>query len=406
MRILLIITGSIAAYKALEFIRRAREHGHVITPVLTKGAQEFITPLSAASLAEQPAYTELFSLKDETEMGHIRLARETDVVLIAPASADFMASMAQGKATDLATTLYLAADKPVYLAPAMNVKMWEAEATQRNLAQLQKDGVRLIAPAAGEMACGEVGTGRMAEVFEILHAVESAYVKESLRGKHVLITAGPTHEPIDPVRYIANRSSGKQGYAIAQAFQLAGARVTLVSGPTQLAAPYGVEFVPVTTAQQMAEAVERNLPAEIGIFTAAVADWRMKEQGDSKLKKRASGEPPVLELAENPDILKTVCAHEKRPHLVIGFAAETDEVKKNAQEKLARKGCDAIVATDVAGGAVFGEEHTKVMLITQSTVEDLGQLAKTELANHLVEFAAANSDKVLSMNISPKRKPA
>ncbi len=411
MRILLIMTGSIAAYKSLDFIRRARERGHVVTPILTKGAQEFITPLSAASLAEQPAYTELFSLKDETEMGHIRLARETDVILVAPASADFMASMVQGRAQDLAGAVLLAADKPVFVAPAMNVKMWESAANQRNLAQLKADGVRVISPAAGEMACGEIGTGRMAEVQEILAAVESVHVQESLRGKHALITAGPTHEPIDPVRYIANQSSGLQGYALAEAFALAGANVTLISGPTTLKTPFGVTRVDVKTAVEMMDATEKNLPADIGIFTAAVADWRVENAGAQKFKKRENGEPPVLRLVENPDILKTIAAHKNRPTLVVGFAAETEYLEAYARAKMQRKSCDWMVATDVSGGKSFGTATTSVLLLQgDAPAQPLLDVEKTAVAKQLVALAAqhfsssGNVTAFPSSNLSKRKK--
>ena len=356
--ILLIIGGGIAAFKSLDLIRRLRERGAVVTPVLTRAAEEFVTPLSVSALAGQKGHRDLFDLDDEAEMGHIQLSRVADLVVVAPATADLMAKMASGLANDLASTLLLATDTPVMIVPAMNVRMWEHAATQRNLATLRGDGIAIVGPNKGDMACGEHGPGRMSEPMEIVEAVETALTDGPLKGRRVLVTSGPTHEPIDPVRYIANRSSGAQGTALARALAALGAHVVFVTGPADVTPPEGVEVVAVQTAQQMQEAVATALPVDAAIFAAAVADWRVTSAFDRKLKKTKDG-LPVLEFAENPDILHGVSnLEENRPPLVVGFAAETNDVIENATAKRLRKGCDWIVANDVspATGIMGGSE--------------------------------------------------
>jgi phosphopantothenoylcysteine decarboxylase / phosphopantothenate---cysteine ligase len=386
-RILLIIGGGIAAYKSLDLIRRLQDRGAQVRCILTAAAQHFITPLAAGALSGERAYTDLFDPHSEFDVGHIRLARDTDLIVVAPATADLLAKMAGGHADDLATAVLLATDKPVLIAPAMNPRMWAAKATQRNLAQLMADGVRVVGPNAGEMAeHGEGGTGRMAEPLEIA-AAAGVLVRTAgpLAGKRVLVTSGPTNEPIDPVRYIANRSSGKQGHAIASAAATAGAEVVLVSGPVNIPDPFGLTVVKVETAQQMLEAVEKALPADIAIFAAAVADWRAERPSDSKIKKQP-GRTPTLALTENPDILSTI-AHRKsgRPRLVIGFAAETDHVIANAKTKLAKKGCDWILANDVspATGIMGGDANT-IHAITPAGVESWPPQSKDDVARTLV----------------------
>jgi phosphopantothenoylcysteine decarboxylase/phosphopantothenate--cysteine ligase len=393
--ILLVIGGGIAAYKSLDLIRRARERGAKVRAVLTTSAQQFVTPLSVATLCEQPAFTELFDLKEETEIGHIRLSREADLIIVAPATANLLAKMANGLADDLASTVLLAANKPILAAPAMNWKMWENPATQRNLARLREDGVHFTGPTEGAMACNEWGVGRMAEPLEILDAAAKilhAGMVLPLSGAHVLVTAGPTHEPIDPVRYIANRSSGKQGYAIAAAAAGFGARVTLVSGPVNLPDPGGVDVVRVESARQMLSAVEKALPAEIGIFAAAVADWRTDGEAAQKIKKSGKAELPSLALVENPDILRTIARHDSlRPALVIGFAAETEKVVEHAKEKLAGKGCDWIVANDVsAEKGVMGGSHNEIVLVIKGGSESWPAMSKEDVAAKLVQRAAAH----------------
>jgi phosphopantothenoylcysteine decarboxylase/phosphopantothenate--cysteine ligase len=393
--ILLVIGGGIAAYKSLDLIRRARERGANVRAVLTASAQQFVTPLSVATLCEQPVFTELFDLKEETEIGHIRLSREADLIIVAPATANLLAKMANGLADDLASTVLLAANKPILAAPAMNWKMWENPATQRNLARLRDDGVRFIGPTEGAMACNEWGIGRMAEPLDILDAAAKVLRADTvlpLGGAHVLVTAGPTHEPIDPVRYIANRSSGKQGYAIAAAAAGLGARVTLVSGPVNLPHPGGVEVVRVESAREMLSAVEAALPATIGIFAAAVADWRTDGEAAQKIKKSGKAELPSLALVENPDILRTIARHDSlRPALVIGFAAETEKVVEHAAEKLAGKECDWIVANDVsAEKGVMGGSHNEVVLVTKSGAESWPAMTKEEVAERLMRRAAAH----------------
>jgi phosphopantothenoylcysteine decarboxylase/phosphopantothenate--cysteine ligase len=384
--ILLIVGGGIAAYKSLDFIRRAKERGAKVRCILTPGGQHFVTPLSAAVLSEEPAFTELFDLKNETEIGHIRLSREADLIVIAPATADFLAKMAHGLCDDLASTVLLAADKPVLAAPAMNWRMWEHPATRRNMSQLKADGVYFVGPNEGPMACGETGFGRMAEVDEILAAAEKILEGEStkpLAGRSVLVTAGPTFEPIDPVRFIGNRSSGKQGYAIAVAAARLGARVTLIAGPNALPNPRGIATVHVETAQKMLEAAEAALPADIAVFSAAVADWRAASVQAEKIKKSESA--PELRLVENPDILRTIAKRStNRPRLVIGFAAETGNIVAQAVQKLESKGCDWIVANDVSEGGVFGRNRNVVHVITRSRVQSWPEMSKEEVADRLV----------------------
>jgi phosphopantothenoylcysteine decarboxylase/phosphopantothenate--cysteine ligase len=384
-RILLIIGGGIAAFKSLDLIRRLREQGAQVVPVLTRAGEEFVTPLSASALAAQKVYRDLFDLTDEAEMGHIELSRAADLVVVAPATADLMAKMANGLANDLASTLLMATDKRVLIAPAMNVRMWEHPATQRNLATLQGDGVLVVGPDEGSMACGEFGPGRMAEVPDIVAAVGAALAEGPLKGRHVLVTSGPTHEPIDPVRYIANRSSGAQGTALAAALRDLGASVTFVTGPARVAPPAGVKVVKVETAREMLEAVETALPADAAVFAAAVADWRVANATDRKMKKTEGAGTPALEFAENPDILKTVSRMgEGRPGLVVGFAAETHDVEANATAKRARKGCDWIVANDVSPATgIMGGSENKVSIVTAEGVEDWPRLSKEETARRL-----------------------
>jgi phosphopantothenoylcysteine decarboxylase/phosphopantothenate--cysteine ligase len=399
-RILLVVGGGVAAYKSLELVRRLRERGASVRAVLTAAAARFVAPLSFASLTGERVYEDLFSLTDEQEMGHIRLSREADLLVVAPATAHLLARMAQGLADDLATTLLLATDKPTLLAPAMNLRMWLHKATQRNVATLRGDGALFVGPEEGEMACGEYGPGRMAEPLDIVAAIEAALSQNTsedarlplagaergpLAGRHVLVTSGPTREPIDPARYISNRSSGKQGHAIAAAAARAGARVTLVSGPVEIADPPGVATRHVETAQQMLAEVEAALPADIFVGAAAVADWRVEPAAD-KIKKGASREPPTLVLRENPDILASVAQRrEGRPALVVGFAAETRDVLAHAREKRARKGCDLILANDVgAAGSVFGADCNEVHLVFPEGVQSWPRLDKTEIAGRLI----------------------
>jgi phosphopantothenoylcysteine decarboxylase/phosphopantothenate--cysteine ligase len=382
--ILLIIGGGIAAFKSLDLIRRLREGGATVTPVLTRAGEEFVTPLSVSALAGQKLYRDLFDLGDEAEMGHIQLSRVADLVVVAPATADLMAKMAGGLANDLASTLLLATDKPVMIVPAMNVRMWNHAATQRNLDTLRGDGVAVIGPNEGDMACGEYGPGRMAEPLEIVAAVDAHFGNGRLKGKRILVTSGPTHEPIDPVRYIANRSSGAQGTAIASALRDLGADVVFVTGPADVAPPMGVEVVRVQTAVQMQQAVEAALPVDVGVFAAAVADWRVTSASDRKLKKTQDG-LPVLGFTENPDILKTV-SHmgAGRPKLVVGFAAETNDVVANATAKRLRKGCDWIVANDVSPGTgIMGGAENAVVLITHDNVESWPRMGKDQVAQQL-----------------------
>ncbi|PKP83678.1 MAG: bifunctional phosphopantothenoylcysteine decarboxylase/phosphopantothenate--cysteine ligase CoaBC [Alphaproteobacteria bacterium HGW-Alphaproteobacteria-2] len=384
-RILLIIGGGIAAYKALELIRRLREAGAGVTPVLTRAGQQFVTPLSAAALAGAKAYTDLFDLTDEAEMGHIQLSRAADLLVVAPATADLMAKMAGGHADDLASTLLMATDKRVLIAPAMNVRMWQHPATQRNLAALRADGVLAVGPDEGDMACGEYGPGRMAEVPAIMAAIAAALGDGPLKGRRILVTSGPTEEPIDPVRYIANRSSGAQGTALAAALAALGAEVAFVTGPASVPPPQGVAVVRVRTAAEMLKAVLAALPADAAVFAAAVADWRVTGASPGKIKKDGSGHPPVLELAENPDILARVAAMKAgRPRLVVGFAAETDAVLENARAKRMRKGCDWIVANDVSPATgIMGGAENAVTLITAEGEEAWPRMSKAEVARCL-----------------------
>jgi phosphopantothenoylcysteine decarboxylase / phosphopantothenate---cysteine ligase len=396
-RILLIISGGIAAYKSLDLIRRLRERGVGVRVIMTKAAQQFVTPLAAGAIAGERAFTDLFDAVTEFDIGHIRLARDTDLVVVAPATADLMAKMAGGHADDLASTVLLATDKPILIAPAMNPQMWSHKATQRNLAQLRADGVATVGPNAGEMAeSGEAGIGRMAEPLEIVAAVETffpasasgqtaATAPRALAGLRVLVTSGPTREAIDPVRYIANRSSGKQGHAIARAAAEAGAEVTLVSGPVRIADPPGLKVIHVESALAMLAAVEAGLPADVAIFAAAVADWRVAEAGKQKTKKTAAG-PPTLTLVENPDILATIAKRKAgRPRLVVGFAAETERVIEHAREKLGRKGCDWIIANDVSKeSGVMGSDRNTVHLVTAAGIESWPSQSKEEVARVLI----------------------
>jgi phosphopantothenoylcysteine decarboxylase/phosphopantothenate--cysteine ligase len=382
--ILLIIGGGIAAFKSLDLIRRLRERGATVTPVLTRAGEEFVTPLSVSALAGQKLYRDLFDLGDEAEMGHIQLSRIADLVVVAPATADLMAKMAGGLANDLASTLLLATDTPVMIVPAMNVRMWEHAATHRNLATLRGDGITVVGPNEGDMACGEFGPGRMSEPLEIVAAIETQLNDGPLSGRRILVTSGPTHEPIDPVRYIANRSSGAQGTAIASALAALGADVVFITGPADVPPPSGVHVVRVQTALQMQEAVNAALPVDAGVFTAAVADWRVTTASDRKLKKSKDG-LPLLEFAENPDILKSVSQMTKgRPKLVVGFAAETNDVIENATAKRLRKGCDWIVANDVSPATgIMGGSENAVTLISDDGAEDWPRMAKDQVAKQL-----------------------
>jgi phosphopantothenoylcysteine decarboxylase/phosphopantothenate--cysteine ligase len=384
-RILLIIGGGIAAYKTLDLIRRLRERGASVRAVMTGAAQQFVTPLSVGALTADHVFTDLFDRQDEQDVGHIRLSREADLIVVAPATADLMAKLAQGLAGDLASAVLLATDKPVLMAPAMNPRMWGHPATRRNHAQLLADGVRFIGPNSGEMAeSGESGEGRMAEPMEIVEAIGVALGGGPLAGKHVLVTSGPTHEPIDPVRYIANRSSGAQGSALAAALRDLGARVTFVTGPATVPPPAGVAVVAVETAREMASAVEAALPADAAVMAAAVADWRVANASGQKLKKDGSGRAPALEFAENPDILATVSKGPKRPRLVVGFAAETTDVVAHATAKRARKGCDWIVANDVSPATgIMGGAENAVTLISETGAEVWPRMGKDEVARKL-----------------------
>jgi phosphopantothenoylcysteine decarboxylase/phosphopantothenate--cysteine ligase len=401
-RILLIVGGGIAAYKACELIRLLRGQGASVRCVLTDGGAQFITPMTLAALSEQPVHTSLWDLKNEAEMGHIQLSREADLVVVCPATADLMARMAAGIADDLATTLLLATDKPVLVAPAMNVRMWQHAATRRNVARLRADDVTVVEPDEGTMACGEFGPGRLPEPAALVEAIRvrlgskgtgegaegkvDAAAPGRLAGRHVIVTAGPTREPIDPVRYIANRSSGKQGFAIAAALAARGARVTLIAGPVTLPTPPGVERIDIETARQMAAEVTMALPADAAVMVAAVSDWRV-EPSNRKIKKRADGVPPPLDLAENPDILAAISVAPQRPRLVVGFAAETDDIIDNAVAKRVRKRCDWIVANDVSGD-VMGGESNAVHLISAGGVESWEEASKDDVAANLADRIA------------------
>ena len=396
-RILLIVGGGIAAYKSLDLVRRLKERGASVRAILTSGGAEFVTPLSLSVLTEEKAFTDLFDLKDEAEIGHIRLSREADLIVVAPATADLLAKMAHGLASDLATAVLLATDKRVLAAPAMNVRMWQHPATLRNMATLRADGILFVGPDEGEMACGEYGPGRMAEPAAILDSIErllgakaAELLAGPLNGRRVLITSGPTHEPIDPVRYLANRSSGKQGHALARAAASLGAEVTLVSGPVTLADPQGVRVVKVETAHEMLAAALAALPTDIAICAAAVADWRAADGAPQKLKKEREGGEAKLVLAQNPDILATIARPgAKRPRLVIGFAAETENLIENAAAKRRTKGADWIVANDVwPGTGAMGGDNTQIHLITGTDVEDWPPMSKDEMAARLLARAA------------------
>jgi phosphopantothenoylcysteine decarboxylase/phosphopantothenate--cysteine ligase len=396
-RILLVIGGGIAAYKALDLIRRLRERGAAVRPVMTAAAQQFVTPLSVGALAADHVFTDLFDRQDEQDVGHIRLARDADLIVVAPATADLMAKLANGLANDLASAVLLATGRPVLMAPAMNPKMWAHAATRRNHAALLKDGVHFVGPGKGEMAeSGEAGEGRMAEPLEIVAAIEALLDvrPKPLEGRKIIITSGPTHEPIDPVRYIANRSSGKQGHAIAAALAKLGADVRLVSGPVTIADPAGVKTVHVETAREMQTAVEGLLPADAAVFVAAVADWRTANSAEEKIKKVAGEGPPALHMVENPDILAGVGHHVKRPSLVVGFAAETQDVLKNAEAKLKKKGADFIVANDVShdsgigGSGVMGGERNRVRVVSKNGVEEWPEMTKDEVATRLAALIA------------------
>ena len=389
-RVLLIVGGGIAAYKALELIRLLKRSGHAVRCVLTEGGSHFVTPMSLAALSEDQVHTSLWDLKDEAEMGHIQLSREADLVVVAPATADLLARMAGGLAGDLATTLLLATDKPVLAVPAMNVRMWTHAATRRNVARLRDDGVRVMEPDEGAMACGEFGPGRLPEPARIAETIAAMLAPDRrLAGRHALVTAGPTHEPIDPVRYIANRSSGRQGFAIAAALAEAGARVTLVAGPVTLPTPAGVTRIDVETAREMAAAVDAALPADVAVMVAAVADWHVAPAA-GKVKK--SDAPPTLTLVENPDILAGLARGAQRPRLVIGFAAETDSLLEHAAAKRVRKGADWIVANDVSSD-VFGTDSNRVHLVTGQGTESWERLAKSAVAARLVDRIATELER-------------
>jgi phosphopantothenoylcysteine decarboxylase/phosphopantothenate--cysteine ligase len=394
-RILLIVTGGIAAFKSLELIRLLKAKGAGVRCVLTAGGAKFVTPLSLAALSEDKVYAELFSLTDESEMGHIRLSREADLLVVAPATADFMAKMAAGIADDLASTVLLATDKPVMVAPAMNTAMWEHPATRRNIETLAADGILQVGPGHGDLACGEVGQGRMTEPADIAAAIERFFIVQTpgavrLDGRRALVTSGPTLEAIDPIRYLANRSSGKQGHAIAQALERLGAETVLVTGPVAQPDPPGVKVIHVESAREMMEACVVELPVDVAICAAAVADWRVKSSAGQKLKKAGSAEPPTMELVENPDILASLAGRfTERPGLVVGFAAETEQVQAQAREKRARKGCDWIVANDVSSGTgVMGGDRNTVHLISENNTDSWPTMTKDEVAARLARRIA------------------
>lgn len=389
LKILLVVGGGIAAYKACELVRLIRKAGGDVTCVITAGGQQFVTPMALAALTENQVYTDLWDLKDEAQMGHIQLSREADLVVVCPATANLIAKMAAGIADDLATTLVLATDKPIMIAPAMNVRMWEHLATQRNIRWLEKAGIKVVYPAEGHMACGEFGLGRLQEpelIFNEIIEYASQQPKSSnaslLKGRHMLVTAGPTHEAIDPVRYIANRSSGKQGFAIAAAGAELGAKVTLITGPVSLPTPRGVTRVDVETAVEMSNAVSKALPADIAVMVAAVADWRPKNYSSKKIKKTGSKSQKIL-TEENPDILSNLGLSDERPALLVGFAAETENVRQNAQHKRLLKGADWIVANDVSGD-VMGGDNNQVLIVSEHGVEELGRMSKQQVASNLV----------------------
>nr|WP_319486926.1 bifunctional phosphopantothenoylcysteine decarboxylase/phosphopantothenate--cysteine ligase CoaBC [uncultured Cohaesibacter sp.] len=400
-RILLVISGGIAAFKALDTIRLLLKEGAGVQVIMTRAATEFVAPLTIATLTGKPVLTELFDLTRESEIGHIELSRAADLVVVAPATANLIAKMANGIADDLPSTMLLATDKPVLVAPAMNVRMWYHPATQRNLATLQQDGLHFVGPAVGMMACNEEGPGRLSEPEEIVSEIRSLLddSPKPLAGKHVLITAGPTHEPIDPVRYIANRSSGKQGYALAAAARAAGAQVTLVSGPVAIDPPKGVEIIRVETARQMHMAVEAHLPVDVAIMAAAVADWHVANEGAEKIKKQADGSFPALQFEENPDIARFVGTHpDKRPKLVVGFAAETQNLEENATRKLAKKGVDWIIANDVSPQTgIMGGDHNMIKIIRADSIEAWQDMSKGEVATRLIARIGEALDEIIEI---------
>ena len=385
-KILIIITGGIAAYKSLDLVRKLREKGVKVIPVMTKAAENFVTPMSVSALAQEKVYTELFDLTDEAEMGHIELSRSADLIVVVPASADFIAKTATGQANDLASTLILATDTKVLMAPAMNVRMWENPLTQKNIKILHNNGVKFVGPDEGEMACGEFGFGRMAEADEILKEIEANFRDKKLKGRHFLVTSGPTIEPIDPVRFIGNRSSGLQGGAIANELVECGAEVTFITGPVNLDPPHGSNIIRVETADEMYDAVHSSLPADAAVFTAAVADWKIKKTEQQKLKKQ-TGNLPAFDLTENKDILASVSKLKKnRPKIVMGFAAETENILENAKSKLMKKGCDFIVANDVSlGTQTLGGNENAAIIVSEKDVETLTKMSKRALAKILVE---------------------
>ena len=388
-RVLLIVAGGIAAYKALDLTRRLRERGAAVRPLLTAAGAQFVTPLALSALAGDKVYSDLFSLTDESEMGHIRLSREADLVVVAPATADILAKMAAGMAPDLATTALLATDKPILVAPSMNVRMWEHAATRANIATLKARGVTVVGPGAGDLACGEVGDGRLAEVLDIVAAIEAHFAPKLLSGRSALVTSGPTFEPLDPVRFIGNRSSGRQGHAIAQALADLGAKTTLVSGPVAIPDPSGVNVVHVNTAREMLAACEKALPADVAVMTAAVADWRPSSEANLKIKKAKGAPPPTVSLTENPDILRTLAGlGNGRPQLVIGFAAETGDPLAQGRAKLAAKGCDWIVANDVSQPGVLGGDENLVHIIDKAGIDSWPRLSKRDVAQRLAQRIA------------------
>ena len=385
-KVLLIITGGIAAYKSLELVRKLKEKGADVIPVMTKAAENFVTPMSVSALAQEKVFNKLFDLTDEAEMGHIELSRSSDLIIVVPASADFIAKTATGQANDLASTLILATDTKVLMAPAMNVRMWENPLTQKNIKILHNNGVKFVGPDEGEMACGEFGFGRMAEADEILKEIEANFRDKKLKGRHFLVTSGPTIEPIDPVRFIGNRSSGLQGGAIANELVESGAEVTFITGPVNLDPPHGSNIIRVETADEMYDAVHSSLPADAAVFAAAVADWKIKKTEQQKLKKQ-TGNLPAFDLTENKDILASVSKLKKnRPKIVMGFAAETENILENAKSKLMKKGCDFIVANDVSlGTQTMGGSENSAIIVSENDVEKLPKMSKRALAKILVE---------------------
>ena len=383
--ILLIISGGIAAYKSLDLIRRLKKDGLSVRCILTKGGERFVTPLSVSALSENPVYTDLWSLKDEVEMGHIRLSREADLIVIAPASADLIGKMANGLADDLASTTLLAANKPIMMAPAMNHEMWNNPSVQKIIKTLQDRGITLIGPEEGDMACGEYGIGRMSEPEDITRSITDFFFNKPLKGLKALVTSGPTYEALDPVRFIGNRSSGKQGHAIASELAQQGADVTLVHGPVSIPPPPHVRAIKIETAEQMKQACEEALPCDIAVCAAAVSDWRLETPDVQKIKKGDSQSPPHFQFQETPDILALLSNHEQRPRLVIGFAAETENAISNAKTKLSKKGCDWILANDVSDQKIFGSDETHITLISKEGTEDWGRQSKKECARSLAE---------------------